>query len=251
MLEEGGVSSKAQVLDAQATVAETLGTLEAAEERLRVLGVDPFQGDPSQGEHYPAHVPVVSPIKGEVLQVLVSVGQQVDPGTPLFRVGDLDKVWLIADIYAADLSKVKAGQEAAFTVDAWPGERFVGEVDQVGSWVEPSARTVELRVIVANPDHRLKPGLFAHATIASSDQQGPEGILLPASAVTEIEGKSSVFVQEAPGVFEVRPVVVGEQMGGEVRLSSGLEAGQPVVTEGVFALKSELEKGELGEGHAH
>ena len=249
-LQEGGVSSGAQVLEAQSAVAEAESALEAAEERLRVLGVDPAQGEPTRGEHYPAHVPVTSPIAGEVLQVLASVGQHVAAGDPLFRIGDLDHVWLLADVFEGDLSRVKEGQHVSFTVDAWPGEAFTGTLEQVGSWVEPTSRTVEVRAVVPNPDHRLKPNMFARATIVEAGGAGPEGIVLPEEAVVTVDGAPAVFVQEGPGDFVVHGVRVGARAGGRA-LVTGISPGAPVVVGGAFTLKSELEKAELGGGHGH
>lgn len=249
-LETDGVAAHAQVLDAEAEHAGALGALEAAEERLRILGVDPTIGDPHAGEHFPSHVPVRSPISGKVLTADASVGARVEPGDELFRVGDLGEVWLILNVYERDLSAVTVEQTVKFSVAAWPSEAFEGRVLQVGDWVEPEARTIEVRVLVPNPDHRLKPNMFAEARLSGS-ASGDVGIVLPAQAVEDIEGKSIVFVQEQLGHFEAREVTVATRSTTHVLLSAGIEVGEPVVVDGAFALKSELAKGELGHGHAH
>jgi cobalt-zinc-cadmium efflux system membrane fusion protein len=250
-LEAEGVSSEAQVLDAEAELAVASGDLEAAEERLRILGVDPTGIDPSKGEHFPSHFPIRAPIAGELLATSASVGQAVDPGTALFHLGDLDTVWVMLDLYERDLSRVAVGQDVAFGVDAFPGETFHGTVEQVGSLVQPEARTVEIRVVVPNPDHRLKPNMYARADLDVGSASGASGVVVPAEAVQEIEGKKVVFVAEGGGTFRPVEVSVAEEAGDEVRLGAGLVAGQPVVVKGAFTLKSELTKGELGEGHAH
>lgn len=250
-LEAGGVAAHAQVLEAEAEHAVAEGALEAAEERLRILGVDPSIGDPHAGEHYVSHIPVRSPISGSVLSADVSVGERVEPGQPLFHIGDLDEVWLMLDVYERDLSHVQVGQPVRFSVEAWPGEVFEGQVQQVGDWIEPDARTVEVRVVVANADHRLKPNMFAQATLSRAAADSSPGIVLPLSAVQEVDGATVVFVQQEPRHFAPRAVQVAARSAAEVLLSGGVSAGEAVVTEGAFALKSELEKGELGEGHAH
>lgn len=150
-LEADGVSSRAQVLEAEADHAEAEGDLEAAEERLRIMGVPMDIGDPHGGEHFPSRVPVRSPVAGTVLEADASVGQRVEPGQALFRVGNLDEVWLMLDVYERDLAVVREGQTVRFSVPAYADRRFMGEVDQVGDWIEPDARTVEVRVVVANP----------------------------------------------------------------------------------------------------
>lgn len=250
-LESEGVSSRAEVLEAEAVHAESEGTLEAAEERLRVMGVDPEKGDPHEGEHYASHVPVRSPIAGEVLTADVRVGQPVEPGTRLFHVGNLDQVWLLVDVYEQDLSRVQEGQVVRFRTEAWPDQVFEGTVQQVGSFIDPTSRTAQVRVVVDNPDHRLKPNLFASAILQGEAESGPEGVVLPAEALQELEGDTVVFVQEGPGRFVPRAVTVGQRSDQRVLVTSGVAPGDPVVVEGAFALKSELEKGELGEGHGH
>jgi len=250
-LEADGVSSRAQVLEAEADHAEAEGALEAAEERLRILGIPLKFGDPHKGEHFPSRVPVRSPIAGTVLTATASVGERVEPGQALFRVGALDEVWLLLDLYERDLAAVSKGQSVKFSVEAWPGESFEGEVAQVGDWIEPDARTVEVRVVVANPEHKLKPNMFATAQLSADTEVRERGIVLPADAVQQIDGADVVFVEGEAGHFEARNVVVAERTPNRVRLASGLGAGERVVTEGAFTLRSELEKGELGEGHAH
>lgn len=250
-LEADGVSSRAQVLEAEADHAEAEGQLEAAEERLRILGIPLSFGDPHKGEHFPSRVPVRSPIAGTVLTADASVGERVEPGQALFRVGALDEVWLLLDVYERDLAAVSKGQSVQFGVEAWPGETFQGEVAQVGDWIEPDARTVEVRVVVANPEHKLKPNMFATAQLAADAEVLERGIVVPVEAVQPVEGAEVVFIEEEPGHFEARSITVAERTPSRVRLAAGVEVGERVVTEGAFALRSELEKSELGEGHAH
>lgn len=250
-LETQGVSSRSQVLEADAAHSEAEGALEAAEERLRILGVDPSVGDPHEGEHYVSHVPVRSPIAGKVLGTNAAVGRNVAPGETLFHIGDLSQVWLLVDVYEADLGRVMQDQPVAFTVAAWPGETFQGTVEQVGDWVEPEARTIEVRVLVDNPDGRLKPNMFASATLSVEATGAASGVVLPVDAITELDGQPVVFVQTGEGHFEVRTISITERSATQALLTAGAEPGELVVVDGAFALKSELEKGELGEGHAH
>lgn len=250
-LEADGVSSRAQVLEAEAEHAEVAGALEAAEERLRILGVKPTTGDTHSGEQYPSHVPVKSPIAGKVLTASASAGQWVEPGDPLFHVGDLDVVWLLMEVYERNLPDVRVGQSVRFSVNATPGRSFEGQVDQVGDWIEPDARTVEVRVVVPNDDHALKPNMYAQATLTAAASDGAEGIVVPRDAVQAVEGRPSVFVKTGDGSFEARAVAVQERTSTEVLLASGVEEGEPIVVEGAFALRSEQAKSELGEGHAH
>ncbi|MCB9759093.1 MAG: efflux RND transporter periplasmic adaptor subunit [Alphaproteobacteria bacterium] len=250
-LEAQGVAARAQVLEAEADHAEAEGDLEAAEERLRILGVDPSQGDPHSGEHYVSHVPVRSPISGRVLTATATVGRRVSPGDALFHVGDLSEVWLLVDVYERDLHRVSEGQTVSFTVNAWAAQPFEGRVEQVGDWVEPDSRSVEVRVVVPNPEEKLKPNMFATATLRLSDEGATPGVVLPTEAVRSLDGEEVVFIQEGEGRFVPRAVEVAERSIEQVRLSSGVAVGEPVVVEGAFTLAAELEKAELGGGHAH
>ncbi|MDP2316972.1 MAG: efflux RND transporter periplasmic adaptor subunit [Pseudomonadota bacterium] len=248
-LEGQGVSSKADVAEADAELKVAAAEFEAAEERLRVLGVRP---DASSAGHYPSQFPVRSPIAGEVLAAEARVGQSVQPGAGLFHIGNLDEVWLLLDVYERDLAKVGKGQEVRFRVDAWPDVAFEGTVDWVGAVVQPDSRTVELRVVVPNADHRLKPGMFARADLGLAPHaNGGALVVVPAEAVQEFEGRSVVFVQSAPDTFAARTVRIASRHGSDVHLAEGVTPGEPIVVEGAFTLKSELAKGELGERHAH
>ena len=250
-LEADGVTSRAQVLQAEADHAEAEGALEAAEERLRVLGMSLDVGSPHAGEHFPSRVPVKSPIDGTVLTASASVGERVEPGQTLFHVGDLDEVWLLLDLYERDLAAVRQEQQVKFSVEAWPEATFEGTVAQVSDWIEPASRTVEVRVVVANPEHKLKPNMFAQATLEVGQRTAETGVVLPAAAVVRRDGAEVAFVEQQPGRFEVRPVVVAERTSAQVLLSAGLQPGERVVVDGAFALESELDKGALGDGHAH
>ncbi len=249
-LEKDGVASRAQVLESEADHAEAEGEMEAAEERLRVLGVPMAWRAPHSGEHFPSRIPVRSPISGTVLTADVGVGERVDPGQALFRVGDLDQVWLLLDVFESDLSRVSTGQHVSFAVEAWPGVSFSGPVDQVGDWLDPQTRSLQVRVLVDNPEHKLKPNMYAQAELTEA-QGGALGVLLPAEAVVLVEGRRGVFVEEQPGHFAFRAVEIQAESKSEVLLVDGVLAQESVVLEGAWALKSELEKSELGEGHAH
>lgn len=250
-LEASGTSSKAQVAEAAGQADGARSAYEAAEERLRVLGVNPGKLD---GEHFPSRFPVKSPVAGELLALDVSVGQAVSPGAQLFHVGNLDQIWVILDVFERDLSRVSTGQEVRFTVEAWPGEAFAGRIDWVGSVVEADSRTIEVRLVVDNPGHRLKPGMFGRADLGSAASaagvDAPTTVVVPAGAIQDVEGRPSVFVEEG-GRFEARTVTLGERNAVDVQVLTGLTAGEPIVVKGAFTLKSELAKAELGGGHAH
>lgn len=249
-LHAGGFSSLAEMAQAEADYTVAAAEAEAAEERLRVFGVSPERARPKEGEHFSSRFAVKSPIDGEVLSIDVSLGASVDSGDPLFHVGNLDEVWLILDVYERSLAKVQVGAPVSFTADAYGDEVFTGTVDQIGGWLDPDSRTTEVRVVVPNPDHRLKPNMFAKARLALGGEGHGEGLVVPSDAVQNVEGRPSAFIEEEPGRYAVRPVRTEPLPDGRLRVISGLEVGEKVVFDGAFTLRSELAKGELGEGDA-
>jgi cobalt-zinc-cadmium efflux system membrane fusion protein len=147
-----------QLVDAEAEHTVAAAEHEAAEERLRVFGVEPASVVPAKGQHFSSRFSVKSPVEGAVLIIDASVGKSVEPGDALFHVGNLDEVWLLADVYERDLAAVKPGSAMSFTVDAYGAELFTGTIDQVGDWLDPDSRKAEIRVVVPNADHRLRRG---------------------------------------------------------------------------------------------
>lgn len=240
-----GVSSKSQLADANAEYTVAAAEHEAAEERLRVFGVEPASVAPGKGQHFSSRFSVKSPVAGTVLTLDAAVGRSVEPGDALFHVGNLDEVWLLADIYERDLASVQTGSPMSFTVAAYGDELFTGTVDQVGDWLDADSRTAEVRVVVDNVDHRLKPNMFAKARLALTNAAVAEGLAIPADAVQVVEGRPSVFVELTPGTYAARPVRTEPLADGRVQVFSGLAAGDRLVVDGAFTLKSELAKAEL------
>lgn len=244
-LQNEGVASRSQVLDAEAEHTVAAAEAEATEERLRVFGVEPASVVPAKGEHFSSRFGVRSPVAGEVLTIDATLGRSVEPGDALFHVGNLDEVWLLADVYERDLAAVKVGSLMTFTVEAYGDESFSGTIDAVSGWLDPESRTAEVRVVVPNPEHRLKPNMFAKAHLTLEGGPAEDGFALPPEAVQRVEGRTSVFVEVEAGTFAVTPVRVEPLPDGRVRVLAGLSDGDRVVMDGAFTLKSELAKGEL------
>ena len=241
-LEQQGISSRKELLDAQAELRRTEARLRSARERLRVLGA----GHGSGGEFG-----VTAPFASMVVERGVSRGEMVAPEDQLFVVADLRQVWVLLDIFERDLPTVARGQQVLLTTTAWPDREFTGQIVHVGAVLDSATRTVRARIEVPNRDGALRPGMFATAVIAprAGGQAFP---VVPQDAVQELEGRKVVFVPgEHPGEFVARTVLLGRPTGGtRVMVLSGLKAGEPVVVAGAFMLRSELAKGEIGE-HGH
>jgi cobalt-zinc-cadmium efflux system membrane fusion protein len=242
-LEAQGISSRREVLYAEAEYRREQARLRSAEERLRVLGAS-LHGD---GGHFD----VTSPYEGVVVQRHAGRGEVMGPSDQLFTVADLTRLWIELDIYERDLVRVREGQDVQVTTAAWSGRTFRGTIVYVGDILDAERRTVRARVEVENDDEALKPGMFATALIRMAED-GPGVLAVPSDAVQTVEGSTVVWVPgDEPGEFVVRPVQVGLGLpAGLVEITAGLRAGDRLVVEGAFTLKSELAKGEFG-GHGH
>lgn len=237
-----GISSRKELLEAEAQLRRAEAALHSAEDRLEVLGASHDHG--AGGEFS-----LVAPFAGVVVARDASLGEMATPADTLFTVADLSEVWIELDIFERDLALVRRGQSVAVMVTAYPTDTFPGRIVYVGDLLDPAKRTVRARVEIPNPGGTLKPGMFATASIQVGGG-GPPLAVVPQDAVQTVEGRRVVFVPgDTPGEFRVVPVELGQTIDGDrIVIRSGIAPGDRVVTAGAFALRSELSKGEIGEG---
>jgi RND family efflux transporter MFP subunit len=179
---------------------------------------------------------VVAPESGIISERLVNVGELVDPTKPLFTIGDFHNVWLKADVYEKDVSKVKEGQPIQLEVDSFPGEKFTGRLDYVADSINPDSRTLTVRAEVPNPGLKLKPKMFARMKILVGEHKV---LTIPSSSVQDAGTSKVVYIPKAKGVFEERKVTLGTEYGDEIEIISGVRPGERIVTKGSFDLRSE------------
>jgi cobalt-zinc-cadmium efflux system membrane fusion protein len=202
--------------------------------QLKALGVAP--GEPAVNVSLRAQIP------GVVVERNVLAGQEVraDQAMPLLTISSLDAVWVLGDVYEQDLSAIEPGSAVTVTVPAYPGQKFAGTVKHIGDVVDATTRTVKVRCLVANPDHKLKPEMFAKVLVENS--VGRKFITVPSKAVLS-DGESSVVVVATEGnVFRARKVEVGPDVDGWVRILAGLTAGEKIVTDGAIFMKKEVDR---------
>jgi multidrug efflux pump subunit AcrA (membrane-fusion protein) len=184
-------------------------------------------------------------IDGVIIERSATAGEQVDKSKTIYTISDPAQLWVIAEVKERDIAAVKLGQDAAFTMLAFPDEKFHGQVVLIGNQVEVGSRTVEVRIAVDNADGRLKPGMFADVEIITTILDNV--LLLPDGALQTDGENQIIFVALDGKKFEKRTVKLGLEQSGRVQILSGVKAGENVVTEGSFILKSEMLKGQLGE----
>lgn len=188
---------------------------------------------------------IKAPIDGVVIDRKATTGELVDKAKEIYTISDPTQLWTIAEVKERDIAVVKVGQDAAFTAMAYPEEKFHGKVVLIGNQVEAGSRTVEVRIAVDNADGRLKPGMFADVEIVTTVLDNV--LLIPDGALQTDGDNQIVFVSLDGNKFEKRVVKLGLEQSGRVQILSGVKAGEKVVTEGSFILKSEMLKGQLGE----
>lgn len=215
--------------------------LRAAEDRLRLLGAS---GKSNTGA---STFPLSTPLAGTVIQKTAIVGELGTPAAPLFTVADLSRVWIEANITEDALSKVRVGADATVKVAAYPGEQFKGRVTYVASLLDKDSRTVPARIEVENKDGRLKPEMFATATIDTNGAKR-EALSVPDAAIVLLQGQPTIFVAKGEG-FESRVIETGEKLSGRTVIKSGVAAGETVVTAGAYALKARMLKSQIGDEH--
>jgi len=151
----------------------TLATLEAARDKLRLLGLTDEQiGEIERSGKPVNHITIYSPMGGIVIHKNATEGLYVDTGTPIYRVADLSQLWVKLDAYESDLSWLRYGQKVEFTTEAYPGETFKGTISFIDPVLNDRTRTVKLRVNADNTSGKLKPGMFVRATVRSGVAQG-------------------------------------------------------------------------------
>ena len=149
-----------------------------------------------------------APASGYITEKNVLPNMYVQPDTKLYTVADLSTVWVNAQVFQPDIGKIKPGDTAKITVDAYPGRTFSGRVDQILPQVDANTRTVRVRLVLANPRLKLKPGMYVNVVLTV-----PLGrqLMVPASAVLQSGTSQLVFVNHGDGNLEPRQVMTGAQ----------------------------------------
>ena len=209
----------------------------AARKRLSLLGLSDAQIDAVAAKGEPLESTAIpSPASGFVIEKDVVEGASIDAGMRLFRIAALDKVWVEADIYEADLAHVRVGQPAKVTLDYLPGRAYDAKVAYVYPYLETGARTGRVRIELANKQLELRPGMYASVELASN---AGSRVQVPASAVVYTGPRRLVFVDLGEGRFRPQEVHVGTEAEGRYEVLDGLKAGDQVATSGVFLIAAE------------
>ncbi len=218
---------------------------QAARQRLLLLGMNEstIAAIAAEGKARP-RITLLSPVSGVVGELAVREGMSVAPGAMLFRLNGIGSVWINADVPETQAAWIKPGVDASVTVPAWPGEKFKARVAALLPDVSMATRTLKVRIAVANPAGKLKPGMFANiAFAANSGKASSNALMVPSEAVIWTGTRSVVVVAAsgADGAQQFKPVdvQVGAEADGMSEIKSGLAPGMKVVLSGQFLIDSE------------
>jgi cobalt-zinc-cadmium efflux system membrane fusion protein len=241
--------AEAELRNAQTAVANATVEVDRTQRHLtEFLGIPADVPDHPPDEPHAEDadlIPIRSPATGNVMARSVTSGTVVEPSGELFLVSDLSTLWMIAAVNEENLSRVRPGMPVRVFVQAYPNRPFRGRVAKLGDELDPTTRTVKVRVVLPNRGGLLKPEMYATAEI---EMGGTEAALfVPQAAIQEVSGQAAVFVRRSADRFELRPVEPGRILEGVQEIAGGLKGGEAVVTRGAFLLKSQLLKSSLAE----
>jgi membrane fusion protein, copper/silver efflux system len=178
---------------------------------------------------------IVAPAKSVILARNVSPGQRFDKGAEWYRLADLSRVWILADLFWNESEYIKPGMKAQITVPHQKGE-FHAVVAKVIPQFDPNSRTLKIRLEMDNPGYLLRPDVFVDVDFPSTM---PSALTIPADAILDSGLKKTVFVDRGNGYFEPRQVETGWRTGEKVEITKGLVEGERIVTSGNFLIDSE------------
>jgi cobalt-zinc-cadmium efflux system membrane fusion protein len=208
--------------------------LNAAEQGMKILGIR----NPSElaKNSSSAQIPVLAPIGGEVVERLVSPGQVVQAGqTQAFTISDLSTVWVLANVYQADLAFVRSGDDVSVQTDAFPGS-FHGRISYVSPALDPNTRTLQARIVVDNPGEKLKKDMYCTVTVTAGSISN--AVALPDSSILRDDNNQPfVYIAIGANQFGRRDVEIGQSENGHTQVLKGISIGERVVGDGSLFLQ--------------
>ena len=228
LLLEHGAAPEKDYIDARAQADSARAELARAQQRLELFNVS-LSSDTDR-------VSLISPAAGVVLDVSAAPGEfsrSLDSANPLVTIADLDNVWIIGDLYEKDAAKLSRLKPVTVTLQAYEGQQWSGHVDSISGALDPTTRTLKVRVALPNPKQLLKPEMFGtiHVKVGAH-----KALVVPAAAVIREGNTTTVFVH-SNGKTEQRAITTGQSVDGKVEIVSGLHGGEEIAAEGAELLQ--------------
>jgi cobalt-zinc-cadmium efflux system membrane fusion protein len=183
---------------------------------------------------------IISPVNGYIVEKNIIEGTQIrtDNSSQIFKISDLKKVWVWANVHESDISKIKEGYEAEVTTLSYPDKMFKGVINKIGATLEPSSRVVKVRIDLNNPDELLKPEMFANIVLRSPSEG--KMLYLPTSSVFIENSRNYVIRKTSNDEYCKVPVQIGKVTGGFTEILQGLSGGETIVGKGSLFIASAI-----------
>lgn len=195
-------------------------------------------------------LPILSPLSGTVIFRDVTVGEHIEPEKVLFTVSDLSTLWALLDAYEKDIPHITAKSSVTITSPLYPGQEFPGRITYISNTVDEQLRTVKIRAEVKNTEGLLKPNMYIQGIVENRLDEDMV-LVVPETAVQNLNGEKIVFIQEGENIFTFRHVKIGEKIGDLRIITDGLNRYDDMVIKGAFTIKTEMTKGTFGHVHVH
>lgn len=246
---EKKISAEQDYFNARQVFVESRIALRSAEQKLHILGFseDYLNRLPEHSDTALTRYEIRAPFSGTVIQKHITLGEALKDDAQAFVVADLSTVWVDISVYQKDLTRITEGQKAV--IDGGQSIPYTeGDISYVGPLVGESTRTALARIVLPNPDGKLRPGMFVSVKVAVDNIKVPFRILK--SALQTIEDEPVVFVKEEDG-FLPKTVRIGQGNGRYVEIISGLKQGEYYASQNPFTLKAQISKNGFDDGHNH
>jgi RND family efflux transporter MFP subunit len=225
----------ASTVDGVASGAELLSA--AAEQRLEQWEVPQSEITKLKETGKPVtDLTINSPVEGYITERNALPNMYAEPSTKLYTVADLSRVWVYAQIFQDDIGRIRPGDMAQIAVDSYPGRTFSGQIEEILPQVDMATRTVRVRLVMANPGLKLKPGMFVNVDLKTS--MGRQ-LVVPSSAVFQSGTRQLVFLNHGNGSLEPKEITTGPRVGDDFVVLKGLKAHESIVTSASFLIDSE------------
>jgi cobalt-zinc-cadmium efflux system membrane fusion protein len=245
------IGSEADMIEARMKLEENQAAQKAAAQKLRVLGLPETEW--AAGAEQAGLLAVRAPLAGVLLEKHAVKGEIVDPNRDIMLLASLDTLWVWGNVFERDFAPwLQQAERARLPVEifvrAFPDRKFRGTLDYVSATMDEATRTAKVRVTIENAERLLRPGMFCEVRLTQPAAE--PALAVPKGAVLTDEGADFVFVHLQDDYFVRQPVTRGRENADEVEIVKGLEAGQTIVAEGAFLLKSDVLRAKMGAGCA-
>jgi membrane fusion protein, heavy metal efflux system len=232
---KSGLTAERDVANARQEVQKAEGELNRVRQTLKVYGAG------SNNATYTVRAPIAGFVVAK--NITENMDVRADAQAQLFTISDLDKIWVLADVYETDIEKVALGMEAKVTTVSYPDQPLYGQVDKVFNVLDPQSRVMKIRVVLPNANYRLKPEMFANVALKFDEGQS-QRLAVPSNAIVFDQNKNFVVVYKDKCQIEAREVQVYRVVNGTTYLSGGLSPGELVISRSQLLVYKALQQNE-------